>query len=273
MTKAEALAVLTRRRHQARIVSTRHCAARRGASHVGRIVSPWIAARLAREVAISEFVAGQLERSPDAVIVSGVPRSQCLWRAANRVVLVLQRLEPEKDTITALKAWQASRLVDDGWSLRVVGEGSEHGQLERWVATGDVRGVTFTGWTDDVSTEFEGAGMLLATASAEPLGLAVLEAMAAGVPVLACASGGHRETIGRLADAPVFAPGDFVAAGHALRGLLPDATRSRLSEDGRHLVSESFSIEDHVDSVLAEYAAARGQPASQRADATAAELR
>ena len=273
MTKAEALAVVTRRRHQAPIVSTRHFAARRGASHVGRIVSPWVAARLTREVAISEFVAGQLERPPDAVIVSGVPKSPCLWRVANRVVLVLQRLEPEKDTITALKAWQASRLVDEGWSLRIVGEGYERGQLERWMATEGVRGATFAGWTDDVSNEFERAGMLLASAPAEPLGLAVLEAMAAGVPVVACASGGHRETIGRLADAPVFAPGDSVAAGEALRALLPDATRSRLSEDGRHLVSESFSIEDSVDSVLVEYSAARGQPVSQSADTVAAELR
>jgi glycosyltransferase involved in cell wall biosynthesis len=273
MTKAEALAVATRRRHKARVVSTRHFAARRGASHVGRIVAPWIATGITREIAISAFVAGQLERPPDAVIVSGVPKSPCLWQTTNRVALVLQRLEPEKDTITALRAWQASRLVDEGWSLRLVGEGSERGQLERWVAAEGPAGVTFAGWSEDVSNEFESAGMLLASAPAEPLGLAVLEAMAAGVPVVACASGGHRETVGRLAGAPMFAPGDAVGAGDALRGLLADATRSRLSDDERQLVSQSFGIEDHVDRVLAEYAAARGARVAQGAVVVAAESR
>jgi glycosyltransferase involved in cell wall biosynthesis len=273
MTKADALAVATRRRHQAPIVSTRHFAAQRGASPVGRILSPWIAAGLTREVAISEFVAGRMERPPDAVILSGVPRSPCLWNAASRVVLVLQRLEAEKDTITALKAWQASRLIEEGWTLRLAGRGAERGRLERWVATEAVPGVTFTGWTDDVAKEFARAGMVLATAPAEPLGLAVLEAMAAGVPVVACASGGHLETVGRLADARMFAPGDFVDAGQALRRLLSDPARSRLSEDGRHRALESFTIEGHVDRLLVEYSAAQGRPMPQRADALTAESR
>jgi len=164
-------------------------------------------------------------------------------------------------------------LADEGWSLRLVGEGSERGQLERWVQTEGVGGVTFTGWTDDVSKELERAGMLLASAPAEPLGLAVLEGMAAGVPVVACASGGHLETVGRLAHAPVFAPGDPVAAGEGLRARLSDETRSRLSEDGRRLASESFGIEDHVDRLLVAYSAAREQPIAPSADTVTEESR
>ena len=140
MTAAEAIAVATRRLHRGRVVSTRHFAARRGASRAGRIVAPWIAAGLAREIAIGSFVAGQLERSPDAVVVSGVPQSPCLWAAANRVVLVLQRLEPEKDTITALDAWRTSRLADEGWSLRVVGEGSQRSHARAVGSVGERAG-------------------------------------------------------------------------------------------------------------------------------------
>ena len=294
MTKAEALAVATRRRHKARVVSTRHFAARRGASHVGRIVAPWIATGITREIAISAFVAGQLERPPDAVIVSGVPKSPCLWQTTNRVALVLQRLEPEKDTITALRAWQASRLVDEGWSLRLVGEGSERGQLERWVAAEGPAGVTFAGWTDDVAAEFCRAGILLASAPAEPLALllsaqhaqlagdrqaadgafrAMVEAMAAGVPVVACASGGHLETIGQLVDAPLFPPGDPFAAAQALRALLSDSVRTRLAETGRRQASESFSIECHVDRLLGEYDTARGERNPQSSGTAIMELR
>lgn len=273
MTAAEAIAVATRRLHGGRVVSTRHFAARRGASRAGRIVAPWIAAGLAREIAIGSFVAGQLERSPDAVVVSGVPQSPCLWTAANRVVLVLQRLEPEKDTITALAAWRTSRLADEGWTLRIVGEGSQRSTLEQWVVSERVPGVTFTGWTDNVPAELQAAGVLLASAPAEPLGLAVLEAMAAGVPVAACASGGHLETVGQLEDAPLFQPGDPAGAAHALRSLLADSARARLSAEGRRLLARCFAIERHVDRLLIEYEAACGETAVWSDDVVPVESR
>jgi glycosyltransferase involved in cell wall biosynthesis len=253
MTAAEAVAVATRRVHGAPVVSTRHFAARRGASRGGRILAPWIAANLAAEIAIGEFVAVNIERRPSAVVPSGVPESPCLWDAASRSVLVLQRLDAEKDTLTALRAWQASGLAGEGWSLRVVGEGAQRQQLEQFVSAEAIEAVTFTGWTDDVVAEHRRAGMMLATAPAEPLGLAVLEAMAAGIPVVASASGGHLETAGLVPGAPLFPPGDVAAAAQALRSLLPDAARSALSQGGRRIVAERFTIAHHVDGLLAVY--------------------
>jgi glycosyltransferase involved in cell wall biosynthesis len=189
------------------------------------------------------------------------------------VVLVLQRLEPEKDTATALSAWRESRLAAEGWSLRVVGEGSERTKLEQRVASEAISGVTFTGWTNDVRGEFRRSGIVLASAPAEPLGLAVLEAMAAGVPVVACASGGHLETIGQLANATLFPPGDSVAAAATLRLLLFDPMRAEMSAEGRRLIAGRFSIEEHVNRVLVEYAIARGQALTRSSNAVAAESR
>lgn len=253
MTIAEAIAVGTRRVHRAPVVSTRHFAGPRGKTRAGSVVAPWIASRLALEVAVSEFVAGRLERPPSAVIVGGVRQSPCLWRSTSRVVLVLQRLEREKDTPTALRAWQMSRLVDEGWSLRIVGEGSQRRPLEAWAASEGIDGVTFAGWTADVEAELKDAGMLLACPPAEGIGLAVLEAMAAGVPVVACAAGGHLETVGALPDAALFAPADSAAAAAALRRLLPERARAHASAEGRRLVTERFTIERHVDELLARY--------------------
>jgi glycosyltransferase involved in cell wall biosynthesis len=257
MTAAEAIGVATRRMHRAPIVTTRQFAARRGSSLLGRIGAPWIAAGLAREIAVSEFIARNLERVPAAVVVSGVSHPPCLWHTANRVVLVLQRLEPEKDTLTALAAWQASRLADDGWSLRVVGDGSQRRMLEGWVASQAIPAVTFTGWTADVADEMQRAGILLASAPAEPLGLSVIEAMAAGVPVVACAFGGHLETVGLVAGAPLFPPGDASAGGVALRSLVSDSRRALLSAEGRRVVAERFTVQRHVDRLLVQYEAAR----------------
>ena len=257
MTTAEAVSIVAKPLHRAPIVSTRHFAGSRGANRAGKLLAPRIGRRLARQIAVSDFVAQQLERAPDAVIRNGVPPSPCLWRGSSRVVLVVQRLEREKDTMTALRAWRASRLADEGWSMRVVGAGSERTALEAWVASEHVPGVTFAGATARVSDEFASAGVLLAPAPAEPFGLVVVEAMAAGVPVVACAAGGHLETVGLLREAAMFAPRDIVAAVTVLHSYRSDDTRAAASEAGRQLVSTRFSITHHIDQLLVEYDTAR----------------
>jgi glycosyltransferase involved in cell wall biosynthesis len=255
MTIGEAVAIATRPVHRAAVVSTRHFAARRGSSPVGRVLAPLISAKLDRQIAVTDFVAERVERRPDAVIRNGIAPFPLLWQQSSRVVLVLQRLEREKDTITALRAWRASRMFEEGWTLRVVGDGAERRALESWVAAKSVPGVVFTGWTSDVMGEFTRSGMLVASGPSDSFGFAVLEAMSAGVPVVACAAGGHLETIGRLPEAPLFLPGDADAAAVALRSLLSDAKRAAASSAGRELVQAEFTIGRHVDRLLAEYEA------------------
>ena len=253
MTRAEALAVGLRPVHRGKVVATRHFAARRGASLRGRLLGPWITSGISRELAASEFISEHLDHRPAAVVRLPVAPSPCLWRGDSRVVLVVQRLEREKDTLTALRAWHASKLVDQGWTLRIVGDGSQRPALERWAASQSVAGVTFVGWVHDVAVELRNAGILLAPTRTEGLGLAVLEAMAAGIPVVAAAAGGHLETAGRVVYAPLFAPGDYGAAALGLQSLMPEARRARLSAEGRRVIDESFSVERHVDALISEY--------------------
>ena len=256
MTLAEGVGLAARRFHRAPVIATRHFAAHRGKTRVGAFGAPHISRRLSRELAVSEFVASRLERRPEAVIHNGVPPSPVLWDVGSRVVLVLQRLEPEKDTLTALRAWAASRLVEEGWSLRVVGEGHECGALERWVRECGVEGVSFSGWVADVSDVLASAGMLVASARAEPFGLAVVEAMMAGVPVVAAAAGGHLETIAQAEGAPLFPAGDHATAAAALRSLADDSTRAAVSASVRALAVAHFSITAHIDALLEQYALA-----------------
>jgi glycosyltransferase involved in cell wall biosynthesis len=253
MTVAEALAVIARPLHRAPVVATRHFAAPRGASRGGRLLSPSIARGLAREIAVSEYVASRTERRPDAVILNGVPPSPCLWRSSSRTVLVLQRLEPEKDTFTALRAWKASRLAEEGWVMRVVGDGSERSALEAWVTSENVEGVTFVGWVPNAHHELAGAGVLLAPGPRDSFGLAVVEAMAAGVPVVASAAGGHLETLGRLTSAAMFPPGDALSAALALRSLLVVSSRRYFSEEGRRVAAEQLTTALHVELLLEQY--------------------
>jgi glycosyltransferase involved in cell wall biosynthesis len=265
MTTAEIVAISARVFHRAPIVSTRHFAARRGSRRAGRLVAPWVARRLARQIAVSEFVARHLEKPPDVVIRNGIRASAHLWRAESRVVLVLQRLEREKETLTALRAWRASRLWEDGWSMRVAGEGSERRALEAWVAGEEVPQIEFTGWAANTPDELVRAGILLAPGSSDSFGLAVVEAMAAGVPVVACAGGGHLETVALLPDARLFQPGDAEGAAAALRSLVPDEERTTVSEAGTRLAAETFALGGHIDQLLREYEVVRSRRTDRRA--------
>lgn len=254
MTYAEAVGVVTGRSHAAPVVATRHFASRRGASLAGRATARWISRRLAAEIAISDFVANAIESPPTAVILNGVEERPLLWRAQNRTVLVMQRLEAEKQTEVALRGWAAAGLADHGWELKVVGHGSLLPDLKSLVERERIPGVRFIGWVPDVDAELAAAGMLLAPAPKEPLGLSVLEAMAAGVPVVAAAGGGHLETIGLLPEAPSFLPGDVEGSGRAIMQLAADeGLRTRLSAQAHSLQRRVFSLGGHARSVARLY--------------------
>lgn len=94
--------------------------------------------------------------------------------------------------------------------------------LQARAAAPDLAGrVTFLGRLDDPRPALARAHCLLHCADAEPWGLALVEALAAGRPVVAADAGGPREIVaagaGRL-----FPPGDATAAVAALEAVLQD---------------------------------------------------
>jgi glycosyltransferase involved in cell wall biosynthesis len=137
--------------------------------------------------------------------------------------------------------------------MRVVGDGSERVALEEWALENAGSTIEFAGWSDDPDAEFGAAAVLLAPAGHEPGGLAVLEAMSAGVPVVAAAAGGHVESIGRIPGMPAFAPGDAVAAAAGLRALREDSLRLDLSQRVRTAAAARITMEQHVERLFDEY--------------------
>ena len=95
--------------------------------------------------------------------------------------------------------------------------------------------VTFTGFVDDVAGQLARADIAVhASVIPEPHGQVVVEAMAAGVPVIAAAAGGPAEIITDGVDGVLVAPGDVGALARALERLAADAAlRSELSVGGR----------------------------------------
>lgn len=203
------------------LVCSRHIAGRRGSNPAARVAAAWVRHRMAGQIAPSQFIADRVDGAC-TVIPTGIPATE-LGAHTEKVVLVAQRLEPEKDTATAIRAWKHSRLSEEGWEMHIAGEGTEELALRRLATSLEVSdSCRFLGRVDDVPERMASAGMVLCTATAEPFGLVVLEAMAAGTPVVASASGGHLETVGAAEGAVLFEVGDYEEAGNLIRRLAED---------------------------------------------------
>jgi glycosyltransferase involved in cell wall biosynthesis len=245
LTNAEVAAALTRPVHRGAVVSTVHLATGRGSGLGGGLVRRIVEASLTSEVAISDYVAAAVAPRPVHVVRNGVLSDDSSYDLAARTVVMVQRLEADKDTGTGLLAWRASGLGAAGWSLVVVGDGSERESLQTLIR--DDTSVQFVGYVGDVGPYLRRAAMLLATAPAEPFGLSVVEAMAAGVPVVASCSGGHLETIGSVPGAPLFGVGDVNQAARCLAELAAEPDRRQaLSDAGRVVQRQQFSLDRQV---------------------------
>lgn len=236
MTDAELASVVARRSFGGAscVVATRHFAQHRGASRFGRLVAPIIGARIDGQIAISQFVADRIEGA-SVVIHPGVPKPP-VTDAAERdsTILVAQRLEREKATDVALRAFAMSGLSAKGWRLRFAGDGGLRSDLKALAGQLGLLGSTeFLGRRDDIPQLMASSSLLLASAPAEPFGLTVVEAMAAGLPVVAARSGGHLESLPAEELCHGFEPGDVAAAAHSLRTLANDEVlRTTLAEAG-----------------------------------------
>ena len=250
MSAAELATLVTRPLTGAPFVTTRHFAARRGRSLAGRLGALAIARAVRCEIAISRFVADAVER-PCIVVPSGVPWASTSPRRGP-VVLMAQRLERETEVAVGIRAWDASGLAAAGWRLVIAGGGAQADELRHLAVELDTgESVAFVGPQADIGRLLDEASIFLATASAEPFGLSVVEAMAAALPVVASASGAHLETVGACSTRWLFPAGDHEACGQRLRELAVDpACRAIYGQALQELQRRQFDLRSHVDRLV-----------------------
>jgi glycosyltransferase involved in cell wall biosynthesis len=262
MTAAEVSAslALAARRHGRgpgpAVVATCHFASARGSGSglAAPVVSAVAGRRIDAQIAVSGFVAASVGgRTPTQVVHTGVPNRDLPARPRDRVALVAQRLEPEKHTDDALRIFARSQVVQRGWRLTVAGDGSLRGRLLGLAAELDIsHAVDIVGHRADIDALMDRAGILLAPTRREGLGLAVLEAMAGGLPVLAAGSGGHLETVGSVPGAQLYA--DFTDAATRLRAMADDEPgRAAYGADLQRAQRERFTIQRQVAQTEAVY--------------------
>lgn len=252
MTKAEAVATLSPRVR--RIVATRHFASTRGRNRIVTAGTGLLARRLSAEIAISETVRRASGDPTMEVLLNAVPLPST-ERRPEKTVVVAQRWEKEKRTLDAVEAFEQSGLATQGWRLVLHGSGADEPALRRAAADSpSAAAIEVAGFARDMDDVMARAGIVLATADREPFGLVVAEAMAAGTPVVASASGGHLESVGQVEHAYLFPVGDTQAAAQQLRRLASDpAARTAYGADLRSWAATRLSVERHVDDLLALY--------------------
>ena len=123
----------------------------------------------------------------DARVAAAVRRAPFAERGVRRVA-VIGRLAPEKRVDLLLTCLETHPELA-GIAFHVYGSGSELDALLARARAADLN-VVFEGYRADVGAELARADLFLHLASEEPFGLVVLEAMAAGVPVLVPDRGG-----------------------------------------------------------------------------------
>jgi glycosyltransferase involved in cell wall biosynthesis len=179
--------------------------------------------------------------------------------ADSPVVALIGRLVPAKAPSVFLEAVaQASAAVPDLRAL-IIGDGPLRASLEeRARELGLGARVVFAGLRRDVPELLAGIDVLAFSSEREGLSIAMLEAMAAGVPVVATRVGGTPELIESGASGILVPPGQARALADALAALLTTpALAESMSRAALERVRTRFSLRHMVESYEALYSEAR----------------
>lgn len=154
------------------------------------------------------------------------------------------RLEPVKDHRTLLQAFARFRAVRPDAHLTLIGRGSEAAALEARAAEPDLRGaVTFAGERGDVAPLYAAFDVFALASRSEGISLTLLEAAAAGLPIVATRVGGNAEVVGEGSSGLLVPPADPVALADALAAVAARPDRAALGAAGRARVEQRFSAE------------------------------
>ncbi len=166
--------------------------------------------------------------------------------AKTRLVVMVGRLDPKKDWLTFLHvARQVQQQSDQSCGFLIVGSGLEEQRLREYVSAHKLERVYFLGNRDDIPSMLHQADVFLLTSQRESFGIAVLEAMAAGCPVVATRSGGPESILTDGVDGLLAEVGDVHGLTNHVIQLLRDKTlRQRLAHSARQTVINRYSLEN-----------------------------
>ena len=176
--------------------------------------------------------------------------------ADEKVVLAVGRLSREKghaDLIESVALLFETR-PDLKFKLMIVGEGPEQANLSRAVTERKLEShVVFVGHVGDVAPFYAIADVLALPSHSEGSPNVLLEAMAAGLPVVATSVGGVPEIATSEVNALLVPGRDRAAFAEALRRALTQLDLARTLKSNAVSRARDFSVESHTRSLIEIY--------------------
>ena len=239
-------------------------------ARVYRLVERSVVPLTARIITVSEYdrrLAIQRRVAPSSKLVTvhnGVPdvapalRAEPGRRPAR--LITVARLESQKDHPSLFRA--LSGLVSSEWTLDVVGDGPERSTLEALaeeVGIGDR--VQFLGARNDVAELLARSQVFLLISKWEGFPRSVLEAMRAGLPVVATDVAGVRESVLHAESGFLIPRGDDDLVRQGIADLIADPTLARrMGDAGRRRYEEYFTFDAMLEKTCAIYEDTLGRP-------------
>ena len=174
------------------------------------------------------------------------------------------RLVPVKGFDLLIRGFAASHSESGNVHLAIVGNGSEKALLEQMTRdAGIAEHVTFTGALDDVCGVLAAADAFVLASRNEGMGRAVIEAMAAGLPVIASAVGGIPAVVGDRRNGILVPPEDPHALAKAVAEMAasPDL-REELGRNGAESVYPEYDEDTMIEQLATLYREVLGEAQS-----------
>ncbi len=166
---------------------------------------------------------------------------------SDRVVAMIAAMRPEKAHEALLYATGALREAGLPVTVLLAGDGERRAALERLAGSlGVARDVRFLGVRDDVARLLHASDVVVLPSRnvVETLPLAVIEAMAVGVPVVASAVGSIPELVGDGETGLLMPPGDGVALAERLEYIFNNPARAaEMASRAQNRVRDRYRIE------------------------------
>lgn len=152
------------------------------------------------------------------------------------------RLAPEKNVELVLAAFAITRVRHPDVSLRLLIAGA--GPSEQALRAHSTPGITFLGAVDrtnELPSLYASVDAFVTASTTETLGLVTLEAMASGLPVIACREGGMRDYFEHTRNGLAFEANDVQGCAEAMARLVSDASLQERLRSGARQTAEIWS--------------------------------
>ena len=216
---------------------------------------------------IDRFFPGDYKVIPNGVDVqrfaTAVPIAR--WQDGTPNILFVGRHEPRKGLLDLLKAHRILRKTGSGSRLLIVGSGPQEREARRYVATRGLQEVEFLGRVTDTEKAqlFRTADVYASPATGgESFGIVLLEAMAAGTPIVCSDIHGYKGVVRRGREGLLVPPREPRELALAIDRLLRDpALREQMGAAGQARAEEfswprvTAKVEDYYGFVIRRLAA------------------